>query len=110
MPSAVSNTHENVAAKAKAGVLDAIPEKWRLASAQLQLADDANVMDIPLTCGILTPVQIAITEQTATELLSKLAAGELSSVEVTDAFCARAAIAHQLVRIDRRSEGKNAEA
>jgi amidase len=29
-------------------------------------------------------------------LLEKLAAGELSSVEVTSAFCKRAALAHQL--------------
>lgn len=99
MPSVLSNEIQGVAARAQTGVLDAIPKKWRLSSAQLELVEDANVMDIPLTCGILTPEQIAITEQTATELLSKLAAGKLSSVEVTEAFCARAAIAHQLVRI-----------
>lgn len=93
----MSNAIEEVALRAKAGIYDAIPKKWRLTPAQLELADDANVMDIPLTCGLLTAEQIAITEQTATELLSKLGLGELSSVEVTEAFCARAAIAHQLV-------------
>lgn len=93
----MSNTYHDVPARAQAGVLEAIPAKWRLSSAQLKLADDANVMDAPRTCGILTNEQIAITEQTATELLSKLATGKLSSVEVTEAFCARAAVAHQLV-------------
>lgn len=93
----MSTTYHEVALRAQAGVLDSIPKKWRLTPAQLKLAEDANVIDVPLTCGILTPEQIAITEQTATELLSKLAAGKLSSVDVTEAFCARAAIAHQLV-------------
>lgn len=98
MPSAVSNEIQDVARRAQAGVLEAIPQRWRLPAAQLELAENANVMDIPVTCGILTPDQIAITEQTATELLAKLTTGKLSSVEVTEAFCARAAIAHQLVR------------
>lgn len=93
----MSSAFHDVPARARAGVLEAIPAKWRLSSAQLKLSDDANVMDVPRTCGILTNEQIAITEQTATQLLSKLATGELSSVKVTEAFCARAAIAHQLV-------------
>lgn len=95
----MSNAYHDVPARAQAGVLDAIPQRWRLSSAQLELADDANVIDIPRTCGILTEEQIAITEQTATELLFKLATGKLSSVEVAEAFCARAAIAHQLVHL-----------
>src|ERR1700761_8264488 len=89
--------YEEVAAQAQAGGHDAIPAAWKLSSAQLDLPANANVTGIPRTCGILTPAQIQITEQTATELLAKLATGELSSVEVTEAFCARAAIAHQLV-------------
>ncbi|KAF2159074.1 hypothetical protein M409DRAFT_38002 [Zasmidium cellare ATCC 36951] len=92
----MSKAYHEVALRAQAGVLDAIPKKWRLPTTHLELAENANVVDVPRTCGILSPEQIAITEQTATELLSKLASGKLSSVEVTEAFCARAAIAHQL--------------
>lgn len=101
MPSAVSTSvkpWQEIAAKAQAEVHNAIPAAWKLSPAQLDLPDDANVTDIPWTCGILTPAQIEITEQNATELLTKMATGELSSVEVTEAFCARAAIAHQLVK------------
>lgn len=102
MPSAVPSPrklYSGVAAKAQAEVHNAIPAVWKLSSAQLELPGNANVTDIPRTCGILTPAQIGITEHTATELLAKLSTGELSSVEVTEAFCARAAIAHQLVKI-----------
>lgn len=97
MPS-FTKPYQEVAAKAQAEVHNAIPAAWKLSSAQLEIPEHTNVTDIPRTCGILTPAQIQITEQTATELLLKLAGGELSSVEVTEAFCMRAAIAHQLVR------------
>lgn len=55
-------------------------------------------MDYPAESGLLSAEELAITEQTAAVLVDKLAKGELSSVQVTTAFCKRAAIAHQLVR------------
>jgi amidase len=90
----MSPSVEEIASKAQQGVLESIPPKWKISS-QTQIP--SNVMEIPKSCGILTPKQIEITEQTATELLEQLANGSLSSVEVTEAFLARAAIAHQLV-------------
>ena len=100
MPSTVLTSikpYQEVAIKAQAEVHDAIPPAWKLSSSQLELSKHANVTVIPPKCVLLTPAQIEITEQTATELLAKLATGKLSSVEVTEAFCIRAAIAHQLV-------------
>jgi amidase len=100
MPSAVSPSTKSVqelAIQAQAEVHDAIPPAWKLSSAWLEISEHENVTLIPPQCGLLTPTQIEITEQTATELLAKLATGELSSVEVTEAFCIRAALAHQLV-------------
>jgi len=90
----MSSSVQDIAAKAQQGVLDSIPAKWKLTS---KAQAPSNVMDVPKTCGILAPRQIEITEQTATQLLKQLANGSLSSVEVTEAFLARAAIAHQLV-------------
>lgn len=92
---AMSPSNQEIAAKAQQGVLDSIPAKWKLPQIEIM----SNVMEIPKSCGILTSKQIEVTEQTATELLEKLANGSLSSVEVTEAFLARAAIAHQLVFI-----------
>jgi len=89
-----SSSVQEIAAEAQRKVLDAIPSKWKLAST-FQIP--SNVLGIPKTCGILSPKQVELTEQTATELLEKLATGALSSVEITEAFLARAAIAHQLV-------------
>ena len=85
-----------IASQAQQRVLDSIPSKWILPD---HLKGASSVIDVPKSCGLLSPKQIEITEQTATALLEKLSARKLSSAEVTEAFCARAAIAHQLVRM-----------
>lgn len=74
-----------------------IPREWRLASLPSQ--DQRNVLDIPRTCGILNDEELRITETyDATDLVRMLRRGELKSQVVTEAFCKRAAIAHQVVR------------
>ncbi|ERS94839.1 hypothetical protein HMPREF1624_08736 [Sporothrix schenckii ATCC 58251] len=86
---------ESIAATCQANVLKAIPQKWHLPS-----PPDASVTDVtgvPRSCGLLTDRQLALTEQTADALVKQLQSGELTSVELTEAFCARAAIAHQCV-------------
>ncbi|KAF4120248.1 amidase [Geosmithia morbida] len=70
----------------------AIPKEWRIDKP----VDGVSVMAVPKTSGILTPQEVEITESTATDLVKKMAARELSSVAVTTAFCKRAALAHQL--------------
>jgi amidase len=63
-----------------------IPKQWRL---QIPPADDVvNVLDIPRTCGILTPHEIDITENyDATALAQAIASKKLKCVDVTRAFC-----------------------
>ncbi|KAL3484516.1 amidase [Aspergillus germanicus] len=74
----------------------AIPLLWRLQPKQLHKSQ-TNVLDVPRTCGILTDREIHITEDfDATDLIENLARGTFSSLEVTTAFCKRAAIAQQL--------------
>lgn len=85
------------AASSQARVLDSIPGKWKLSSKIDKTVTDVSL--IPTLCGILSPAQIQITESTATNLLQRLHSGSLTSVEVTEAFLARAAIAHQLVSL-----------
>lgn len=84
---------EQRAADKRARILKNIPAEWRIQSPP---AGD-SFFDFPEKCGILTPKEIEITKSSATDLVPKLASGELKSVEVTLAFCKRAAIAHQLV-------------
>src|ERR1700753_925277 len=87
---------QSIASKAQAAVIAAIPSKWKL-PAGIPKPGQTNVLDVPETCGILSPKQLEITSFTASELVKKLRTAELSAVAVTEAFCARAAIAHQLV-------------
>lgn len=95
----LSTWQQKTAAK-KAEASAKIPSEWRLPENFLeQVAQNGQIaLDIPSKCGILTPAELAITEiPDATALRDKLASQELTAVEVTTAFCKRAAIAQQLV-------------
>ncbi|KAL3472017.1 amidase signature domain-containing protein [Aspergillus californicus] len=61
--------------------------------------DRVNVMDIPRSCGLLSYKEIGITENWDIEgLLGQIHSQNLTAKEVIEAFCKRAAIAHQLTR------------
>ena len=73
-----------------------IPLEWHIPSVP---DSQANVMDIPSTCGLLSNRELEITSTSdVAELLNKLASGEWSAVEVATAFSKRAIVAHQVVR------------
>ncbi|OJJ68039.1 hypothetical protein ASPBRDRAFT_185904 [Aspergillus brasiliensis CBS 101740] len=81
--------------------LDAqIPSEWRLTEKFLAgIPANGHLIeaDVVRGSGILSEKELRITEEyTATTLLAELSNGSLSSVEVTTAFCKRAAIAQQL--------------
>ncbi|KIX07995.1 uncharacterized protein Z518_02649 [Rhinocladiella mackenziei CBS 650.93] len=78
-----------------------IPAKWLIPTRLLPkdpptLQDGPqNVLDLPRQC--LSQAEIAITENhTVATLVSAITSRRLSAVEVTEAFCHRAAIAQQL--------------
>ncbi|GFF34571.1 acetamidase [Aspergillus udagawae] len=86
--------------------LQKIPAEWKipeslLSSLRLPLAENKNDLiqgDTVRKSGILTERELQITEQyTVSGLLSALAEGRLTSLEVTLAFSKRAAVAQQLV-------------
>jgi amidase len=85
---------QETAEKHRSRIAATIPDEWRLTS----VPSGDSVMSVPRDSGLLTPEELAITESTATDLVAKMAARELTSVAVTMAFCKRAALAHQLVR------------
>jgi amidase len=88
--------YQALAAEKKAEQWNKIPADWRVPTEIFQNA--TNVMDIPLTCGLLNETESQITSNyDATALLEKLKAGVWSVEQVTVAFCKRAAIAQQLV-------------
>jgi amidase len=86
--------------KKRAAILEAfakkVPPELRLSS-NLFKNPPNDVSNIPTTCGILTPAEIAITENyDAVGLAEAIATRKLSAVEVATAFSKRAIIAHHL--------------
>lgn len=92
-------TWEQTASDKKSRIDKTIPKEWLLKSK----ISDVSVMHVPVESGILSKEELAITESTAVDLVARMAAGELKSVDVTTAFCKRAALAHQLVANTRCS-------
>ena len=88
----MDQTWESVATAKQAKRDALIPPEWKIKPTQA-----LNVIDVPKTCGILSPTELEITESPADVLLERMASGELKSYDVTLAFCKRAAIAQQLV-------------
>ncbi|KAF9452079.1 amidase signature enzyme [Macrolepiota fuliginosa MF-IS2] len=91
---ATTNWKERVQAK-KHQQLASIPKEWILTN--LPDKDQLDVSEFPRTCGLLSAREIEITESHIDIILSNLAKGAWSSVEVTTAFSKRAIVAHQLV-------------
>lgn len=85
-----------IAARSQRRMLDSIPSRWRIAP-EVRATHTGDARSFIINCGILTARQIEITQLDAAELLARIHSGELTSSEATEAFCARAAIAHQLV-------------
>lgn len=97
-PSSIENW-QDAAAGARQKIENSIPSSWRLPESLAKLATEGSLRpedDRVLTCGILETKDIEITNITAVDgLLQALRDGKYTSVEVTSAFCKRAAIAHQ---------------
>lgn len=88
------------AEKKRTEVASKIPQQWLLPYHILDniaYGTTDNVLDVPRKSGILTNAELSLTEDfDATDLVSKLASGEITSSELTLAFCKRAAIAQQV--------------
>ncbi|KAJ6007516.1 hypothetical protein N7540_011492 [Penicillium herquei] len=101
-----SSSWQEKASRKREECASRIATKWKLSGdfmAKFSTPLSENKNDLIRTAairesGILTARELEITEQyTVTELLSALANGSLTSVEVTLAYCKRAAVAQQLV-------------
>jgi len=90
-------TWEDTGKEARKRLLDSIPPEWRLPEDKLPPADQANVLDFPSKSGLFTEHELSITTSAATHIVQAIASGEWKAIDVTRAFCKRAAVAHQLV-------------
>lgn len=77
-------------------ILDAIPEKWRLKD-PVPPAPELRDVTGSYIQQFLSAREIEITESDAVDIVAQTTSGRWSAVEVTEAFCHRAALAHQLV-------------
>ncbi|KAF5872640.1 putative acetamidase protein [Botrytis fragariae] len=84
---------QEIAKDKKDRINASIPLEWRLKS----LPSKDCVMGYTNIADVMSIDEISITNSAATDLVAKMAKGELTSVEVTTAFCKRAALAHQLI-------------
>ncbi|ETS81644.1 hypothetical protein PFICI_06646 [Pestalotiopsis fici W106-1] len=89
---------QDLAAAKKAERDSRIPSEWKLKSDQLPPEGTRDLRSVADTCGLLTDKELEITGKgyDATSLSAAIAKGKYSAVEVTTAFCKRAAVGHQL--------------
>ncbi|KAI4090447.1 MAG: hypothetical protein LQ348_000500 [Seirophora lacunosa] len=75
-----------------------IPKEWLIPNEKLPSDHVLDVTDVPRTCGILLPRELHVTEDyDARSLAAAIRNRQFTAVEVTTAFCKRAAISHQLL-------------
>lgn len=96
---------QDIVAQKRKAAGELVPAAWQLPDAiweslSLPLEGNANRLvglDIPRRSGLFSSRELEITENyNTTQLLAALGKGQLSSLEVTTAFCKRAALAQQL--------------
>lgn len=96
-PPAAMTWQETAKAK-RESLLQAIPLQWRLTSSQIP-----PCTRLPDVTGFirqhLDPAELVITNSSADIVLQRIRTGDWSATEVTRAFCHRASLAHQLVRL-----------
>jgi amidase len=84
-----------LAEKKRDSVTALIPKEWILSS--IPTVEEQKDVTGEYIWQFLSPKEKEITETDAVGIVEKTTSGAWSAVEVTKAFCHRAAIAHQLV-------------
>lgn len=85
------------AAKAKRDSVNSlIPKPWLLKSPTPSTAEQRDVTGKYIQ-QFLCPIEIEITETDAVDILKKTTSGLWKARDVAEAFCHRAALAHQMV-------------
>ncbi len=75
-----------------------IPAEHRLSPEFLKATEDVlDVTNVHADTGLFTAAQLEIISSSAETILTKVAEGGWTAVEVTEAFCLSASVAQQLV-------------
>jgi amidase len=89
----MSSNWQDRAAEKRARIQASIPKEWLAPNP----GPKTSAVELIASSDLLTPKEVEITRSAATDLVRKLGTGELTSVDVTLAFCKRAALVHQAV-------------
>lgn len=93
----MAESWQQISARKQKQRTDRIPKDWLLPPSYSTGGNKDNVLDVAGECGILSEEELRTTEDyDATALLDALATGKLNSVDITLAFCKRAAITQQI--------------
>jgi amidase len=87
---------KEIAAAKRESILESIPSKWRIS----QIPSRAEQKDVtgPYIHQFLNKTEIDITETDVIGIANQISSSSWKATEVTEAFCHRASLAHQLVR------------
>jgi amidase len=85
---------KSLAQKKRESILAAIPAEWRLKS--IPTIEEVKDVTGPYIEQYLSSIEIKITNTDAVGIVENAKTGAWSAVEITKAFCHRAALAHQL--------------
>ena len=88
---------KKISAQKQAERASKLPSEWLIPPSLLPSPSIFNIQDFPHTSGFFTAVELEITESTATTVISHIASGKWSAVQVLLATCHRAVVAQQLV-------------
>lgn len=91
---------ESWEAKAKAKVAETeskIPNKWRLNQSSLDKAKQMKKLSGAFIESLLSDEELSIIRNDSTLLVEKVKIGEYTALQVAQAFCKTAAVAHQIV-------------
>jgi amidase len=86
---------KDIASAKRQSILESIPSKWRIS----RIPSRAEQKDVTgaYIYQFLSKEEINITETDAVGIAKEVASGNWKATTVTEAFCHRASLAHQLV-------------
>lgn len=96
MGSITATWQERAAAK-RESIATSIPQEWRLDATVIQKSSQQRDISGAYIEGLIDQETVAITQLDSLEIVAAIQSRRYSAVQVTTAFCRRAAVAQQIV-------------
>jgi hypothetical protein len=96
---AEKSSWKDLAQKKRNAILDSIPAKWRVEQSKLPSNEEQKDVTGYIQ-QFLSKREVEITETDVVGIAKETSTGNWTAAEVTEAFCHRASLAHQLVSVN----------